>query len=91
MALVTIIPSGPGYVGTFELTVVEIAAGFGISRDAAFALGLLVHLMILATTSVGGVVAPLARRAGASDSAAETPTKPSWPRRSIPQAGRPDR
>jgi uncharacterized protein (TIRG00374 family) len=62
VALVTIIPSGPGYVGTFELTVVGIAAGFGIPRDAAFALGLLVHLMILATTSIGGVIAMLARR-----------------------------
>ncbi len=74
VALVTIIPSGPGFVGTFELTVVEIAAGFGISRDAAFALGLLVHLMILATTSVGGVVALLAgrRRREAAEAAAET-------------------
>lgn len=62
VALVTIIPSGPGYLGTFELTVVGIAAGFGISRDAAFAMGLLVHLVILATTSVGGVIALLARR-----------------------------
>jgi glycosyltransferase 2 family protein len=72
VALVTIIPSGPGYVGTFELTVVGIAEGFGISRDDAFALGLLVHLMILATTSIGGVVAMLAlrRRRGASDAAA---------------------
>ena len=47
VALVTIIPSGPGYVGTFELTVVAIAEGLGIPRDDAFALGLLVHLMIL--------------------------------------------
>jgi len=62
VALVTIIPSGPGYVGTFELTVVSIADGFGIPRDSAFALGLLVHLMILATTSVGGVIAMLAVR-----------------------------
>jgi uncharacterized protein (TIRG00374 family) len=62
VALVTIVPSGPGYVGTFELTVVAIADGFGIPRDSAFALGLLVHLMILATTSVGGVIATLALR-----------------------------
>ena len=55
VALVTIIPAGPGFVGTFELTVVEIAAGFGISRDAAFAVGLLAHVMILGVTSVGGV------------------------------------
>jgi glycosyltransferase 2 family protein len=62
VALVSIIPSGPGYVGTFELTVVSIAAGLGISRDAALALGLLVHLIIIATTSVGGVSAMLALR-----------------------------
>ena len=62
VALVTIIPAGPGFVGTFELTVVEIAAGFGVPRDAAFALGLLIHVMILGTTSVGGVIALLARR-----------------------------
>jgi uncharacterized membrane protein YbhN (UPF0104 family) len=62
VALVTIIPSGPAYVGTFELTVVGIAEGFGISRDDAFALGLLVHLVILATTSIGGVIAMLAMR-----------------------------
>jgi uncharacterized membrane protein YbhN (UPF0104 family) len=62
VALVTIIPSGPGYLGTFELTVVGIAAGFDIGRDQAFALGLLVHVMILATTSIGGVIAMLAQR-----------------------------
>jgi glycosyltransferase 2 family protein len=62
VALVTIIPSGPGYVGTFELTAVEIAAGFGIPRDSAFAMGLLVHVMILATTSIGGVIAMVARQ-----------------------------
>jgi uncharacterized protein (TIRG00374 family) len=56
VALVTIIPSGPGYVGTFELTAVGIAAGFGIPRDEAFAMGLLVHLVILSTTSIGGVI-----------------------------------
>jgi uncharacterized protein (TIRG00374 family) len=62
VALVTIVPSGPGYVGTFEFTVVAIADGFGIPSDSAFALGLLVHLMILLTTSVGGVIAMLAFR-----------------------------
>jgi uncharacterized membrane protein YbhN (UPF0104 family) len=71
VALVSIIPSGPGYVGTFELTVVGIAEGFGIPRDSAFALGLLVHLMILATTSIGGVIALVAvrRRRAGSESA----------------------
>src|SRR6187401_750034 len=70
VALVTIVPSGPGYVGTFELTVVGIAEGFGISRDDAFALGLLVHLMILATTSIGGVIAMLAMRRRREESSA---------------------
>ena len=62
VALVSIVPAGPAGAGTFELTVVLIAEGFGISRDDAFAMGLLVHLMILATTSIGGVIA-LAGRA----------------------------
>ena len=57
VALVTIVPSGPGFVGTFELTVVAIADQLGIPRDAAFALGLLVHVMILGTTTIGGVIA----------------------------------
>lgn len=59
VALATIVPSAPGYVGTFELTAVEIAKLFGIDRDAAFAMALLVHAMILAVTSVGGVIAAL--------------------------------
>jgi uncharacterized protein (TIRG00374 family) len=62
VALVTIVPSGPGYLGTFELTVVGISQSFGIGQDDAFAMGLLVHLMILATTSIGGVVALVAVR-----------------------------
>ncbi len=62
VALATIVPAGPGFVGTFELTVVAIADGLGIPRDSAFALGLLVHLVILGTTSIGGAIAMLARR-----------------------------
>lgn len=62
VALVTIVPSGPGYLGTFELTAVGIASGFGVPRDSAFAMGLLVHLVILLTTSIGGVIAILVFR-----------------------------
>jgi hypothetical protein len=78
VALVSIVPSGPGYVGTFELTVVAIADGFGIPRDSAFALGLLVHVMILATTSIGGVAAMIAfrRRGGATRPAPERLAEP---------------
>ncbi len=59
IALATIVPSGPGYVGTFELTAVNIASTFGVPGDSAFALALLAHAMILAVTSVGGVIATL--------------------------------
>jgi uncharacterized membrane protein YbhN (UPF0104 family) len=56
VALATIVPSGPGYLGTFELTAVGIAATFGIPSDDAFAMALLVHAMILAVTSVAGLI-----------------------------------
>ena len=68
VALVTIVPAGPGFVGTFELTVVAIGDTLGIPRDSAFALGLLVHLVILSTTSIGGVIALLAVRRRRSES-----------------------
>jgi glycosyltransferase 2 family protein len=57
VALATIVPSGPGYLGTFELTAVGIADGLGIGRDQAFAMALLVHAVILAVTTIGGLVA----------------------------------
>ena len=62
VSLVTAIPAGPGYVGTFELAAVEIAGAIGIAAEPAFALALLVHATILAVTSVGGVTAYLATR-----------------------------
>jgi uncharacterized protein (TIRG00374 family) len=62
VALVTIVPSGPGYLGTFELTVVGIAGGYGVPAEAALPLALLDHLMVIAITSLGGVVALLVFR-----------------------------
>jgi glycosyltransferase 2 family protein len=62
VALVTIVPAGPGYVGTFELTAKSLAEGFGIDGAQAFAMALLVHAAILLVTSVGGVVAIVVRR-----------------------------
>jgi uncharacterized membrane protein YbhN (UPF0104 family) len=64
VALATIVPSGPGYLGTFELTAVGIARLFDIPADDAFAMALLVHAMILGVTSVGGVVAAIRLRVG---------------------------
>jgi len=74
VALVSIVPAGPGFVGTFELTVVAIADSLGIPRDSAFALGLLVHLVILATTSLGGVIALVALRRREAAAARTTET-----------------
>ena len=67
VSLVTAIPAGPGYVGTFELAAVEIAGAVGIAAEPAFALALLVHAAILAVTSVGGVAAYLATRGRPAD------------------------
>ncbi len=66
VALSTVIPAGPGYVGTFELAGVQIAAVFGILPDAAFALTLLAHASSLVITSVGGAVALIALGPGRS-------------------------
>ena len=66
VALATIVPSGPGYLGTFELTAVGIATQFGIDRDSAFAMALLVHAMILLVTSVGGAISALRLGVGLS-------------------------
>lgn len=74
VALVTIVPSGPGYLGTFELTVVGIAGGFGVSAEAALPLGLLAHLVVIVVTSVGGVAALLAFRGRQSRVAEERRT-----------------
>jgi uncharacterized protein (TIRG00374 family) len=55
--LATAIPAGPGYVGTFELAVVTIAASVGIPSDKALAFGILVHVTVLLITSAGGAIA----------------------------------
>jgi uncharacterized protein (TIRG00374 family) len=57
VALATAIPSGPGYLGTFEFAAVQIAAALGLPPAPAFALALLAHATILVLTSVGGAVA----------------------------------
>jgi uncharacterized protein (TIRG00374 family) len=66
VALATIVPSAPGYLGTFELTAVGIATQFGVDANTAFAIALLVHAMILLVTSVGGAVAALRLGVGLS-------------------------
>jgi uncharacterized membrane protein YbhN (UPF0104 family) len=57
VALATAIPSGPGYLGTFELAGKTIGMSLGLSGDEALALALLVHVSILVLTSSGGAIA----------------------------------
>jgi len=59
VSLATAIPAGPGYLGTFELAGVQVAAVFAVGADQAVALAVLVHVVILALTSLGGAVALL--------------------------------
>jgi len=55
--LATAIPAAPGYVGTFELAAVTIAASVGLPREEALAFAILVHVTTLLITSVGGAIA----------------------------------
>ncbi len=55
VALASAIPSGPGYLGTYELAAVKIAEALGLPTDAAFAVALLTHASILVLTSIGGL------------------------------------
>ena len=56
VTLATAIPSGPGYLGPFELAAVRIMGVMGIGTDAAFAAAVVAHVVVLATTSLGGAV-----------------------------------
>jgi uncharacterized protein (TIRG00374 family) len=58
--LATAVPAAPGYVGTFELAAVAIAASVNIGGEPALAFAVLVHAVSLLITSIGGVAALLA-------------------------------
>ena len=79
IALAMIVPSGPGYLGTYELTAVGILATFGVDADAAFAMALLAHAMNLAVTSIGGVISALRLDVGLGTGPAEAPDGGSIP------------
>ncbi len=55
-ALSTAIPSGPGYLGTFELAGVGIGTVLGVPAETSFALALIVHASVLVITSLGGAI-----------------------------------
>lgn len=55
-ALATAVPSGPGYLGTYELAAVRILAAFGVNPDHALALAVLAHATTLVATAAGGAI-----------------------------------
>jgi uncharacterized protein (TIRG00374 family) len=55
--LATAIPSGPGYLGTFEYAGETIAVAFGLPAARGLALAVLIHVLTLAITSIGGLAA----------------------------------
>jgi glycosyltransferase 2 family protein len=55
--LATAIPSGPGYLGTFEYAGQTIAVAFGLPASSGLALALLTHVLTLVVSSAGGVMA----------------------------------
>jgi glycosyltransferase 2 family protein len=55
--LATAIPSGPGYLGTFEYAGQSIALAFGLGASQGLALALLIHVLTLAVSSLGGLAA----------------------------------
>lgn len=57
VALASAIPSGPAYLGTYELAAVKVAEALGLPTEPAFAIALLVHATILVVTSAGGLAA----------------------------------
>jgi uncharacterized protein (TIRG00374 family) len=54
--LATAVPSGPGYLGTFEYAGQTIALAFGFGAAEGLALALLIHFLTLAVSSLGGAV-----------------------------------
>jgi uncharacterized membrane protein YbhN (UPF0104 family) len=55
--LATAVPSGPGYLGTFEYAGQSIAAAFGLASSEGLALAVLIHVLTLAVSSIGGAIA----------------------------------
>jgi uncharacterized protein (TIRG00374 family) len=55
--LATAVPSGPGYLGTFEYAGQTIAVAFGLGAAEGLALAVLIHFLTLAVSSLGGAAA----------------------------------
>ena len=57
VALAAAIPSGPASLGTYELAAVRIGQAVGVPGEAALAIAILTHGLILLITISGGIVA----------------------------------
>jgi hypothetical protein len=55
--LATAVPSGPGYLGTFEYAGQMIAVAFDLPSSSGLALAVLMHALTLVVSSVGGAAA----------------------------------
>jgi uncharacterized membrane protein YbhN (UPF0104 family) len=55
--LATAVPSGPGYLGTFEYAGQMIAVAFDLPSSSGLALAVLMHALTLIVSSVGGAAA----------------------------------
>jgi uncharacterized protein (TIRG00374 family) len=55
--LATAVPSGPGYLGTFEYAGQTIALAFGLGAAEGLALAVLIHFLTLTVSSLGGAAA----------------------------------
>jgi hypothetical protein len=60
VALAIAVPSGPAYLGTWELAAVAAGTTFGLPAEETFALALIGHAAVVLVTSVGGAVSLLA-------------------------------
>ena len=57
VALASAIPAAPSNIGTFEAAAVVAGTTIGLTAETALAIGLLSHAVILAITSIGGLIA----------------------------------
>jgi uncharacterized protein (TIRG00374 family) len=57
--LATAVPSGPGYLGTFEYAGQTIAVAFALPSSSGLALAVLMHALTLGISSLGGAAALL--------------------------------
>lgn len=79
-SLGTIIPSAPGYIGTFELAASTAGVAIGLGTGPALALAILVHLLTLVPLAAAGVIGALLIGADLRGAVAGSPRTAGLPR-----------